>query len=58
LEGILGDRLNHTIRQATDQVINHVDETINSLKIAGDKLSKKLKSVFPGERIISFKFEE
>ena len=58
IEEILGDRLNHTIKQATDQVVTHVDETINSLKIAGDKLSKILKKGFPGERIISFKFEE
>jgi hypothetical protein len=58
IETILGDRLNHTIRQATVQVINSVDETIISLKVAGDKLSKILKDIFPGERIISFEFEE
>jgi len=58
IDEILGDRLNHTIRQATDQVITSVDETINSLQIAGDRLFKTLKISFPGERIINFKFEE
>ena len=57
IEEILGERLHHTIKQATDQVITHVDETISSLKSAGDKLSNILRITFPGERIISFKFE-
>lgn len=58
IEGVLGERLHHTITQATEQVVAHVDETINSLKSAGEKLSGILKNIFPGERIISFKFEE
>jgi hypothetical protein len=58
IESILGDRLNHTIRQATDQVINSVDETIISLNAAADKLSKILKAIFPGERIIGFDFKK
>ena len=58
IEAALGERLYHTIIQATEQVVTHVDETINSLNITGDKLSKLLKKVFPGERIISFEFEK
>jgi hypothetical protein len=56
IENILGERLNHTIRQATDQVVSHVDETIDSLKITGDKLSEIMKKNFNEERIINFKF--
>lgn len=58
IEKILGERLHFTITQATEQVITSVDETITSLKDAGNRLSKTLKEIFPGERIISFKFEE
>ena len=58
IEAILGSRLYHTIKSSTDQVITHVDETIISLKSAGDKLSNLLKGIFPGERIISFALEE
>jgi len=57
IEDILGERLHFTIQQATQQVITSVDETIDSLKNAGDNLSKILKEIFPGEQIISFKFE-
>ena len=56
IEAMLGQRLYHTIKLSTDQIITHVDETIISLKSAGDKLSSLLKVVFPGEQIISFKF--
>lgn len=58
IKTMLGQRLFQTITGSTKQVIAHVDETITSLKNAGDKLSNLLKSIFPGERIISFKFEE
>lgn len=58
IEEILGQRLYHTITSSTDQVINHVDETINSLKSAGGKLSSLLKGIFPGEQVISFVLEE
>ena len=57
IEEILGERLHVTIQQATKQVITHVDETIDSLKNAGDKLSRILKETYPGEQIISYKFE-
>lgn len=58
IEEILGERLNHTIIQATEQVIASVDETIHSLNNAGKELSEILKKIFPGERIISFKVEK
>jgi hypothetical protein len=44
---MLGQRLFHTIRSSTEQVISHVDETIGSLKSAGDKLFKFIEKHFP-----------
>ncbi len=50
---VLGERLFHTLHQSTDQVIQHVDTTIVSLKEMSDKLTKALKELFPGEPIIT-----
>ena len=58
IKAILGPRLYYSIMSSTDQVIAHVDETIISLKSAGDRLSNVLKGIFPGERIISFVLKE
>jgi len=54
----LGERLHQTIIQGTEQVIDHVDKTINSINSVGNKLTDILKKLFPGEKIISFEFEE
>jgi len=58
IENILGERLHQTIIQGTEQVIDHVDKTINSINSVGNKLTDILKKLFPGEKIISFEFEE
>ena len=58
VEAILGQRLYYSIISSTDQVITHVDETINTIKSAGDRLSNVLKGIFPGQRIISFVLKE
>lgn len=53
IEQALGVRLYATMRQATDQVIDHVDSTIISLQESGVKLAGILKKLYPGEKIIS-----
>jgi len=53
IQSVLGERLFHTIHQATDQVIYHVDSTILSLRAISDKLTKALKKIYPDERIIA-----
>jgi len=58
IQRVLGERLFHTLHQATDQVIYHVDTTISSLKEVADKLSVALKKQFPGSRIISVSMPE
>lgn len=54
IEQALGNRLYSTLRNATDQVIDHVDSTILSLKLCADKLTASLKTQYPKETIISF----
>lgn len=54
LEQMIGNRLYITLCQATDQVIDHVDTTIVSLKEIADKLTASLKKQFPNETIIGF----
>ena len=49
----MGQRLFVTIHLATDQVIEHVDSTIISLQAAGEKLSRTMKQLYPGEKTIS-----
>ena len=49
----LGDRLYVTMHESTNQVIEHVDKTLLSLREIGGKLTQFLKRQFPGETIIS-----
>lgn len=55
IENVLGNRLYITIQDATEQVIDHVDSTIISLKQIADKLTASLKKQYPNTTIISFK---
>lgn len=54
IEATLGNRIYVTIRQTTDQAIDHVDSTIVSLKSAADELTASLKKQYPNEKIIRF----
>jgi hypothetical protein len=54
IEEALGNRLHITIQQATEQAINHVDDTVVSLQQVADKLRTSLKKVYPDEIIIGF----
>jgi hypothetical protein len=42
------------VQQATEQAIDHVDNTVLSLKQVADKLRISLKREFPNEKIIGF----
>lgn len=53
IKDALGERLFHTLHQATDQVVYNVDTTIISLKDMADKLTKSLKKQYPNETILS-----
>lgn len=57
IEAALGNLLYVTIRQVTDQVIDHVDSTVVSLKAAADKLRASLKKPYPNEIIIGFEIK-
>lgn len=52
IEKMLGSRLYTIMQQKTDQIINHVDQTIPSLKQIADKLKTSLKKQYPNETII------
>ena len=54
IEKALGNRLYITMQQATEQAIDHVDNTVVSLKQVADKLRTSLKKEFPNEKIIGF----
>ncbi len=58
IEKILGNRIYTIIKQSTDDVIFHVDSTIESLKQVADKLKVGVKNVYPDEKIISFVLSE
>jgi len=50
---ILGDPLYAILSNATDQVIDHVDSTIDSIGATATKLTSSLKEQFPNDQIIS-----
>lgn len=52
IENILGNRLFVTLNQATDQVIYHVDSTIESIQDVAKRLSSTLKKEFPDTQIM------
>lgn len=54
IEQALGNRLYTTLCRATEQVINHVDSTLVSLKQVSDKLNASLKKQYPNPTIINF----
>lgn len=56
IEQCLGDRLNATLLQSTEQVIDHVDSTLETLKATGDRLRKAIKELYPKEKVIGFSF--
>lgn len=58
IEKILGNRLYSTIKQSTEDVIFHVDSTVESLKQVADKLKEGVKNVYPDKNIISFVLSE
>jgi|SRR3990170_7654293 len=55
LRDAMGNRLFTQLNRATDQMINHIDDSIKSLLQMGDKLYEVLKELYPGETFIRFK---
>lgn len=58
IENCLGDRLSTTLRQSTDQVIDHVDSSLESIKTIASKLQKAIKDLYPTAKVISFSLPE
>lgn len=54
IESMLGERVYNTIQQSTDQVVEHVDESIVSIHTVADKLTAACKILYPEETIIRF----
>lgn len=54
IEAVLGRRLYRTIKNATEDAIELVDETIVSMKETADKLRISLKKQYPNEKVIGF----
>jgi hypothetical protein len=54
LEQILGNRLFHTIKESTENVIYHVDSTIKSMEELSKKIKTSMNNIYPNETIISF----
>lgn len=55
LEEAMGNCLFVQLNQATDQMIDHIDDSIKSLPQMGDKLYEVLKELYPDEIFIKFK---
>ncbi|MEZ0272930.1 MAG: hypothetical protein ACAH18_12625 [Methylophilaceae bacterium] len=58
IEECLGDRLTTTLRESTDQVIEHVDSAIISLKDVADRLRRSIKLLYPNDKVIGFSLPE
>lgn len=52
IENALGERLFISLNGATEQVVFHVESTIDSIKIIGKKLTSALKREFPDSEIM------
>lgn len=55
LKEAMGNRLFVQLSRATDQMIDHIDDSIKSLLQMGDKLYEVFKELYPGETFIKFK---
>jgi len=53
IEGMLGPRLYATIFQATDDVIHHVDATVESIKSVSNKLTASLKKQYQVKQLLA-----
>lgn len=58
IEKALGERMFVTINQATDQLIEHVDQTIVSIQVVSNKLVECMKNMHPDECIIRYSLPE
>jgi len=58
LTGILGVRVHESLRGSTAAIIEHVDTAITSLQEVGEKLTKLLKELYPGQRVISVRIPD
>lgn len=54
----LGERIYAQLTQATDDLIENVDKTIESSEIIKTRLVKALKDLYPGSTILNFDFQE
>lgn len=54
LKTALGERLAVQLSRLTDDVIEHVDHSVMSLKETSDKLHVALRQLYPKERVINF----
>jgi len=58
VESALGERITHTLVQATNYLIEGVDDIVVSCERAIDQLYKATKKLYPARRVISIKFAE
>lgn len=58
IEKILGNRICSMIKESTNEVIFHVDSTIESIKEISEKLKNSIKTIYPDEPIIAFVLPE
>lgn len=58
IEKALGERMFVTINQATDQLIAHVDQTIESIQTVSNKLVGCMKNLHPDESVIRYSLPE
>jgi hypothetical protein len=56
IEEILGSRLFVTLNTSTDQIIDHVDQTITSIQIVSTMFYDCIKRIYPDDQIIRYSF--
>jgi hypothetical protein len=54
IEGMLGNRIYETLKQATDEMVRHVDASIITIQQVSAKLVAALKKEFPRSRVLTF----
>ena len=58
LGNILGIDKIHFLKEKTSAIIRHVDEDIESLKLAHDELQKTMKVLYPKKKFVEIKFSD
>ncbi|HET9822044.1 MAG TPA: hypothetical protein VFQ16_09495, partial [Burkholderiaceae bacterium] len=58
IERVLGIDVTHKLKELTANLYRNVDEDLESLKAAHDKLRATMKALYPGKKFLQVVFED